>query len=147
DDAVGRDVGDGVVARAEVAERRHVGPRAVGELGQHAEPDAPAGPQDGLAGADVEAADLAAAGGPAPAGGDPLAQDVVLPGAGGEAPAALVGDGGGRLEQQQAAVGVVGVGAAAEAVAREGAIIEAGIVAEEAEPEAALALERPVTGA
>src|SRR5262249_16463362 len=78
--------------------------------------------------------------------GDPLAQQAILPGAGGEASSAFVGDGAGRLEQEQTAVRVVGIGAAAEAVARERTIIEGGIVAEQAEPETALALERSVTG-
>src|SRR5438105_12255017 len=100
-----------------------------------------------LAGSDVEAPDSGAAGPPGTTRGDPLAQHAVLPGAWGETPTALVGDGAGRLEQQQAALGVVGVGAAAEAVARERTIIQAGIIAEQAETKAALALERAVTGA
>src|SRR5262249_32285118 len=130
DVAIGRDVGDSVIARAEVAERRHVGPRAVGELGKHAQPDTFAGPQKVLARTQFQAPKGGAARLPATARGDPLAQHAILPGSGGEAASAFVGNGGGRLEQDQAAVRVVGVGAPAEAVARERTIIETGIMAE-----------------
>ena len=112
-------------------------PDFVGRLGQH-----------GLSRRHVEPLQNGAAGrvGGA-AGGDPAAQDAVLAGADVEALAALVGDGGRRLEEDEAVFGMEAVGTAGELIARQDGEVEIGILAAERELETVLAVLVAVAGA
>src|SRR5262245_44439269 len=80
-------------------------------------------------------------------GGDPGAEDAVLPGVFRDADAALVGHAAGGLEQQQGVVRVDRVEPAAEDLAGQGGEVPGGVVAEQRQAEAALALEGAVAGA
>src|SRR5262249_48591207 len=78
---------------------------------------------------------------------DPFPEDLVLPGTRGEAPAAAVRRLPGGLEQEQAAVGIGRIDAAAEEIAGDRGVVLLRLVAEKRQAEAALALERTVAGA
>src|SRR5262249_53378300 len=98
-------------------------------------------------GRDLDLLDVTAAFGPAGAVLDPLADDLVLPGIPAEADAAGVIDLAGRLEQEQAAVGVVDVDAPAGAVAGDAEVVALRLEAEQGQAKSALALERAVARA
>ncbi len=80
-------------------------------------------------------------------GGDPGAQGLVVRVAGGEAGAASVGEAGGGLGQQQAAVGVARPGPAAEGVPGDGPVVGVGVEAQQGELEPVLARRLAVAGA
>ena len=63
--------------------------------------------------------------------GDPSAEDLIFLRIAREAQAAFVGDGGGGLEENQALVGIDGIGAAGEGVASEGEVVLVGGLAAE----------------
>src|SRR5205085_8706490 len=106
DDALRADLGDRVVLDAEVAKAGEVGVAAVGEFDRDGERDRLAGPPEPmLLRHDGELPDGAGARRAPAAGGDPRADDGVLPGIPVETPAAYVGDLGRRLEEDQTVVG------------------------------------------
>src|SRR5262249_40758503 len=78
---------------------------------------------------------------PGGAADDPIAEDLVLPGALAEPNPTVVLDLAGGLQQDQARVGIGGVDPPAERLASQRGVILLGIVAEEREAEASLALE------
>lgn len=80
-------------------------------------------------------------------GGDPFLEGLVLPRVDREPLAAAVLDLAAGLEQHQAPVGIDGVDAATQQVATQGVMVLLGIVAEQRQPEASLALERAVARA
>src|SRR5262249_21226059 len=98
--------------------------------------------------ANFEFRDLTAAGSSRCAGLDPVAEGTILPGVPGEPSSAFVHYLPGRLHQQQAVIGIDGVDAAAGGVAGPGGggagVVAVGVVAEERQAEAVLALERAV---
>ncbi len=148
DFALRRHLDDGVVVATEVAQRRDVLAGAVPEPGLDPEPSGlPRFGEGELGGRDVEGGHVAAARlAPGPVR-DPGAEQAVGPGAAAETDEPAVRHLAGGLEQEQAAVRIDAVDAAAFHFAGQGEVILLGVVAEEAEPEAALALERAVAGA
>src|SRR5205823_1222512 len=78
--------------------------------------------------------------------GNPLPEELILPGARGKTDLSLMLDLAGRLEQQQAAVGVRDAEPATVGVSGQGQVILLGVVAEQGEAEAAFALEGTMAG-
>ena len=140
------DLYHGVVVGAEIAKGRDVFLRPVAEGRLDAELPAQAGlGKRVFRRVDGDGSDVAAALAPFGPLHDPFPQQLVDPGSLGESDLAAVGHLAGRLEKQQAGVRVGAVDAPAFHVAGECKVILFGVVAEQREAQAALALEGAVT--
>ena len=139
DEAVGVHRRQAVVVGQELGQRRHVGLTAVGVAGDDAELLLAAGRQDPLGRLDAHGRRLGV-GRPAEggAGRDPLAQRLVIGGAGGDAHAAAVGDSAGHLAQDEAVIRRGREDAAAARLLDQGGVVGGGVEAEDRQFESVL---------
>jgi len=148
DPAQVRDLGDGVVVGAVLAQMGDVLAGVVRERGEDLELGGLAGLlDDDLGRGDADGRHVARAGGAPRALGDPCAEHAVLPGGLAEPRQPAVLHLAGGLQQQQAAVGPGQVDSPSLAVANQGRVVLAGVVAEQRQLQPALALEGTVAGA